>query len=75
MLSQQVGERFVNKFRPVVGAEGSRFPVLLLRRLDDRKKDAEGVGDGGGEFVLQEDRPPQVGVAVHDKRSIKPTLR
>ena len=58
MLSQQVGKRFVSEFRPVVGAEGSRLPLLLPQRLDGRKKDAQGVGDGVGGFVLQEYRPP-----------------
>ena len=38
VLSQQVGKRFVNKFRPVVGAEGSRLPVFLPQRLDGCQK-------------------------------------
>ena len=58
LLSQKVGKRFVNKFRPVVGEEGSRFPVLLPQWLDDHQKGAEGVGDSVGGFVLQEYRPP-----------------
>ena len=61
---------FVNKFRPVVGAEGSRLPVLLPQWLDCRQKGAEGVGDGVGGFVLQEYRPPQVGVAIHDEEAL-----
>ena len=70
MLSQQVSKRFVDEFRPVVCAEGSRLPVLLPQRLDGHQKDAEGVGDGVGGFVLQEGRPPQVGVAVHDEKAV-----
>ena len=70
VLSQQVSKRVVDEFRPVVCAEGSRLPVLLPQRLDDRQEDAEGVGDGVGGFVLQEDRPPQVGVAVYDEEAI-----
>ena len=34
------------------------------------KKDAEGVGDGVGGFVLKEYRPPQVGVAIHDEEAV-----
>ena len=70
MLSQQLGKRFVNKLHPVVSAEGYRLFVLLPQRLDGRQKDAEGVGDGVGRFVLQEYRPPQVGVAVHDEEAV-----
>ena len=70
VLNQQVSERFVDEFRPVVCAEGSQLPVLLLHRLDGRQKDAEGVGDGVGGFVLQEDRPLRVGVEVEDEEAI-----
>ena len=34
------------------------------------RKTAEGVGDGVGGFVLQEYRPPQVGVAAHDEEAM-----
>ena len=71
VLSQQVGKRFVNTFRPVVGAEGSRLPALLPQRLYGRQNDAKGVTDGVGGFVLREDRPPQVGVAIHDKEEVQ----
>ena len=70
VLNQKVGKRFVNKLRPVVGAEGSRLPVLLPQWLDGRLKGAEGVGDGVGGFVSQEYRPPQVGVAIHDEEAV-----
>ena len=69
-MNQKVGKRFVNKFRPVVGAEGSRLPVLLPQWLDGRQKGAEGSGDGVGGFVLQEYRPPQVGVTIHDEEAV-----
>ena len=70
VLKQKVGKRFANKFRPVVGAEGSRLPVLLPQWLDGRQKGAEGVCDGGGRFVLQEYRPPKVGLAIHDEEAV-----
>ena len=70
VLNQKVGKRFVDKFRPVIGAEGSRLPVLLPQWLGGRRKGAEGVGDGVGGFVPQEYRPPQVGVATHDEEAV-----
>ena len=70
VLNQKVGKRFVNKVRPVVGVEGSRLPVLFPQWLDGRQEGAEGVGDGVGGFVLQEYRPPQVGVAIHDEEAV-----
>ena len=70
VLNQKIGKRFVNKLRPVVGAEGSRLPVLLPQWLDGRQKGAEGVDDGVGGFVLQEYRPPQVGLATRDEGAI-----
>ena len=70
VLNQKAGKRFVDKFRPVVGAEGSRLPVLLPQWLDGRQKGAEGVGNGVGGFVFQEYRPPQVGVAIHDEEAV-----
>ena len=59
VLSQEVSKRV-----------GSRLPVLLPQRLDGRQEDAKDVGHGVGGFVPQEDRPPQVGVAVHDEEAI-----
>ena len=69
-LASRLAKGFVNKSRPVVGAEGSRLPVLLPQWLDGRQKGAEGVGDGVGGFALQEYRPSRVGVAVHDEKAV-----
>ena len=46
--------------------------MLLPEWVDGGQKGAEGVGDGVGGFVLQEYRPPHVGVAIHDEEVVTP---